>query len=365
MKNKGVWIVGILIALIIIINLFIFLPEESNKTKVGVILPLTGFLANSGQDTQKAIELAFDDLNAKKDIKLIYEDGKCDATEALTTYRKLVDIDNVNFIIGPFCGQSSIVILDALNKDKVITISPGAPDNELSIENDYFFRTRVPNKAETKKIVDFLLEKNIKKVAVYTAKNTFGQSYRDSFIKQFVENGGEIVFDDGSTDYQSDFKTDVVKIKEINPEALFLVPASRQQMGLFVKQLKELNFNAYIIGASVTEQQDLLDAAGTAAEGIIYPYVLPKKLNIVDNFKQKYNGNSPSMEVLNGYDSFNILYDKIKECDSNKECVKDRLNNLKDFNGAMGLINFDEFGDSQVELILKTIKNGEFIEYEK
>ena len=69
------------------------------------------------------------------------------------------------------------------------------------------------------------------------------------------------------------------------------------------------------------------------------------------------------MEVLNGYDAFNILYDKIKECDFDKECVRDKLNNLKDFDGAMGLITFDKFGDSQVELTLKTVKNGEFVPY--
>jgi|SRR3989344_200223 len=361
---KKSWLKLLLIILIIalIINLTIFIPKQNQeKVKIGVIMPLTGFLANVGIDTKNAIDLSFSDLDASKDVELIYEDDACDSAKALTAYKKLVDVNKVNFIIGPFCGQSAMTILSSLNENKIITISPGAPDNELSKANDYFFRTRVPNKAETKKLIEFLNKEKIKKIAVYTAKNTFGQSYRDSLVNQ-LGNETKIVFEDGSSDYQTDFKTDILKIKEKNPQAVFLVPASRQQMGIFVKQLKELGFTPIILGGSVTEQQDLLDVAGNASEGIIYPYASPENLDIVKEYKEKYNKN-PSMEVLNGYDAFSILYLAIKECKSDKECVRVKLNNLKDFNGTMGKISVDEFGDSQVELILKTIKNDQFIPY--
>jgi len=333
---------------------------KENSIKIGVILPLTGFLANVGKDTQNAIELAVSDANASAKIKLIYEDDACDSAKAVTAYQKLASVDKVNFIIGPFCGQSAIAILSLLNNDYVISISPGAPDNELSKPNDYFFRTRIPNKSETKKIVDFLVSKGISKVAMYTARNTFGQSYHDSFASQFINAGGKIVFDDGSTDYQVDFKTDLLKIKEKNPQAIFLVPASRQQMGIFVKQAREIGINILFVGGAVTEQQDLLDAAGDAANGIIYPYVSPKDMKIFDEYVAAYR-KIPSMEALNGYDAFNILFEEIQGCNGDKECVRGRLNNLKDFNGAEGLISFDENGDSQTVLELKQVKAGKFV----
>ncbi|MBU0635481.1 penicillin-binding protein activator [Candidatus Micrarchaeota archaeon] len=370
--KKGLfWSVIGLIVLFSVFFLFgcIETPQEQ-KTKVGVLMPLTGFLSHVGQDTRHAIEMAFEDLGASNDIELVFEDEMCNATQALTAYRKLVDIDQVDFIIGPFCGQSAMSVLSFLNQQKIIAISPGAPDNELSQANDYFFRTRVPNKVETKKIVDFLIEKGIIRVATYTAKNTFGESFKNSFIEQFTAQGGEIVFSEGSTDSQSEFRTEIIKIKETNPEAVFLVPASRQQMGIFVKQTKELDFFPLIVGAAVTKQQDLLDAAGNAADGIIYPYTLdqqnlfPKQEEIYNRFLDRYN-RPPTMEVLNGYDAFQILFTKIKECNANKECVRTKLNELKDFDGVTGLVSFDEFGDSQVSLILKTIQNGEFIRYEE
>jgi len=334
--------------------------KNENSTKVGVILPLTGFLANVGKDTQNAIELAVNDANALTKIELIYEDDACDSTKAVTAYQKLASVDKVNFIIGPFCGQSAIAILPLLNNDRVISISPGAPDNELSKPNDYFFRTRIPNKSETKIIVDYLVSKGIFKVAVYTARNTFGQSYHDSFVNQFVDVGGEIVFDDGSADYQVDFKTDLLKIKEKNPQAIFLVPASRQQMGIFAKQARELGVDILFTGGAVTEQQDLLDAAGIAANGIIYPYVSPKNMEIFYKYVAGY-GKIPSMEALNGYDAFNILFGQIQVCDGNKECVRNNLNKLKDFNGAEGLISFDENGDSRTILGLKQVKDEKFV----
>ena len=88
-----------------LVNLTIFIPKQNQeKVNIGVIMPLTGFLANVGIDTKNAIDLSFSDLDASKDVELIYEDDACDSAKALTAYKKLVD---VNATIGNIHGFSS------------------------------------------------------------------------------------------------------------------------------------------------------------------------------------------------------------------------------------------------------------------
>jgi branched-chain amino acid transport system substrate-binding protein len=342
--------------------------QQQSKIRIGVIAPLSGFLASAGQDTTQALQIALEEL-PQQDVELVYEDGACDASKAITAYQKLSKIDDIKYLIGPYCGQSAVAILPLLNKDKIVSISSGAPDNELAKPSDYFFRTQIPNALETKKIAEFLIQKNIKNVATYTAKNTFGESYKNSFIEQFKKLGGNILISEGSLDYQADFKTEITKIMNKSPEAIFLVTASRNQMGIFVKQAKELDYKGIIIGGSITEEQELLDAAGSAAEGALYVHYVDKQ-NLSEKqkkffakFNQKF-GKDPGVRVLTAYDAFEILYSAIKQCEiKNTECVRQKLNLIKDYEGVTGKISFNENGDAEIPLIIKTVKNSEFIAY--
>jgi len=363
---KGELIAVAVIALVLVSGC---VEEQEETIKIGVIAPLTGFLAFAGDDTKHALELALEEIPSGS-VQLIYEDGACDATKALTAYRKLQDVDKIKYIIGPLCGQSAMSALPLINQAGVISISSGAPDNELAKPNDYFFRTQIKNGVETKKIAEFLTGEGIKNVATFTAKNTFGESYKNSFIENFEALGGKIVFSEGSQDYQSDYKTEIIKMLEKNPDAIFLVPASRNQMGIFIKQARELGFEGKIIGGSVTEEKDLLDAAGNAAEGILYVHYIDKnnltekQSAFFEKFKERH-GKEPGVRVLTAYDAFKILYSKISECGKeNVECVRQKLNKLSEYDGLIGKISFDENGDAQVPLIIKTVKNGEFVLYE-
>ena len=92
-------ILGVIIIAIIIAGVYYNnTPKEEKTIKIGVIMPLTGFLANVGIDTKNAIDLAYNDLSASKDVQLIFEDDACDSAKALTAYRKLVDMDKVNYL---------------------------------------------------------------------------------------------------------------------------------------------------------------------------------------------------------------------------------------------------------------------------
>jgi branched-chain amino acid transport system substrate-binding protein len=46
-------------------------------------------------------------------------------------------------------------------------------------------------------------------------------------------------------------------------------------------------------------------------------------------------------------------------------CIKDQLYKIKDYPGASGKTSFDENGDALKEIIIKTIKNGQFVPYKE
>lgn len=63
------------------------------------------------------------------------------------------------------------------------------------------------------------------------------------------------------------------------------------------------------------------------------------------------------------YDATNIITDAVRKCSDNIGCVKQYLYSLKNYQGIAGTYSFDENGDVTMPLMIKTVKNGKFVEY--
>ena len=78
--------------------------------KIGAILPLTGGLSHYGAYMKAAAELALDEAGwevAGRPIQLLIEDdASFDEVQALLKMRKLVEVDKVDFLMGPAASSS-------------------------------------------------------------------------------------------------------------------------------------------------------------------------------------------------------------------------------------------------------------------
>jgi len=141
-------------------------------------------------------------------------------------------------------------------------------------------------------------------------------------------------------------------------------------MGWIMKQAKELGIETQMVAPAGTIGPELIEIAGTAADGLIYntEFDLNSEREVVQNFRIKYKekyGEDPEIFAALGYDSTMIISDMLKICGPDATCIKDELYKVKDYDGASGVISFDENGDVIKPLIYMTIKDGEHVKYEK
>jgi ABC-type branched-subunit amino acid transport system substrate-binding protein len=139
--------------------------------------------------------------------------------------------------------------------------------------------------------------------------------------------------------------------------------------GDFNNILKEMNvqgvnnlpkFGIHAIQGPITDYK--------LAEGIIYAYPKDKLANDAGQdyalkYKNKY-GVDADLTSANVYDAFNILKDSIAVCGyENKDCVRNKLASLNNYQGANGSLSVDSRGVGMYkELMLKAIKDGKFVE---
>lgn len=379
-RNKIMKKIYTAIAFLVLICFMIFIvithtKRGPNEIVIGAILPLTGDGAMYGEWTKKGIDLAINEENQKggingKKIKILYEDTQQKPDLGVAAFKKLILIEKVQAVIGELSSSVTLAVAPVANQNKIVLLSPAASSPKITDAGDYIFRVCASDIFEGKVMAEFSMNKlKYKKVSILYINNEYGLGIKNVFNSVYIENGGEIVsiesFDQGT----SDFRTQLLKIKVTNPQAIYLVGYA-PEMAIALRQIKELRIKVPILSSYEAENPKILEVSGNAAEGIIYSAYDydPKKENLlVQSFVKEYKinyGEEPNIVAALGYDSAKIMIEALKEARviSGDE-IKNSLYNIKKYPGVTGITSFDRNGDVEKSVIIKTIKNKEFIEF--
>ncbi len=125
---KKFWIPIIVVIIIAIAVAVFYKPTPKGTIKIGVLVPLTGSAAEYGKNAENGIELATKEINNNggvdgRKLELFVEDTKCDSKESLTSFNKLVEVNDVSVLLGTACSSEVLSIAPLLSDKKIPIIS--------------------------------------------------------------------------------------------------------------------------------------------------------------------------------------------------------------------------------------------------
>ena len=356
-----VLIVVVAFALIVISNLTGNVVKKE-PIKIGVTLPLTGPIAVYGNWVQKSLDLAKEEVNSMDGVKgyqidIVYEDDKCQPNVAVTNIHKLLDVDNTKTIIS-FCSAVTPSIAP-IAKDKAVVFSPAAfSDPVVEAKYDHVFTTQPPLREEMKKLAEYIFSQGIRKLSIIHVQNDLGVSYSHWLHEELKSLGGEIVLVEKFNLLDTDFRTQLTKIKNTQTEGLFIA-MSGEGLGQIINQAKELKLDTKLFGATISESAPFLKVARENAEGYVYTY--PIKLvetEFSKKYKEKY-GEEPEVYAINSYNALALIIQILEKCPNQElNCMKSATQNMK-IDGASGEFKIEN-NMANKEIYLKTVKDGKF-----
>jgi branched-chain amino acid transport system substrate-binding protein len=363
----------VLILAVASIGLILGCAKEQKKIKIGAILPLTGSAAPYGQNAQRGILLALEEINAKggikgKKVEVIFEDSKTDPKEAVSALQKLYRINNIPFIIGDINSTGVLAMAPIAEKNHIILFSPGASNPKISDAGEYIFRNWHSDALEGEVDANFAYNRlGWKKTAVLYVNAAYGAGLAEVFRDTFKKLGGEIVAFEAYEQDAIDMRGQINRILSQNPDGIFL-PGWPKEMSVALKQLKELGSKLPILSVQGFDDPSILKLAGIAAEGVIFSIPespdpndeMVKHFNVA--YKQKFNM-EPGVCSAAGYDALKIFMWAIEKAGYFPEKVQKEMAQLKDFPGADGKITFDERGDLLKPFSFKVVQQGKFTLY--
>ena len=334
---------------------------DGDTIKVGGLLEMTGGSASFGISGKNGIDLALKKINEKgvlggKKLSLVVADTKSEASEATNGMQKLISQDKVVAVIGP--NQSSAVIASGAinNGAKVVDITPMGTNPDVTVDpktkqvKPYSFRTCFIDPFQGTVMASFASnELKVKRAAVYIDNTSdYAKGLAQFFKENFVKNGGQVVIEEAYLQKDTDFKSTLTKIKAAKPDFIY-IPGYYQEVGLIVKQAREMGINVPMAGGDGWDSAKLPEIAGKAAlENTFFSSLYSpddtSDLNkeFVAEYKKAYNTN-PDVFAALAYDSTLLVAKAIEDAGSADPAkIAEAMAKIKGFKGVSGEVTFNE-----------------------
>lgn len=347
--------------------------SKDNVIRIGVFEPLTGANAGGGALELEGIKLAnklYPEVLGKK-VELVVVDNKSDKVEAANAAAKLVEKEKVTAIVGSWGSSLSMAAGDIVKKAKVPTVGTSCTNPLVTQGNEYYFRVCFIDPYQGTVMANYAYNKlKAKKVAIV---QEVGSDYSIGLAKFFTDSFKKLTGDDKSiievANYNTgdqDFTAQLTNVKSKNPDAIF-APGNFTESALVIKQARQLGITCPIIGGDTWETPQFIEIGDKAVEGTVFSTffatekpITKESEKFLTEYKKEYNKEPAAVTAL-GYDAYLVLI-KALEKNGSTDSVKlrDTLANLKDFQGAAGVVNFDENRNAIKDAVIKQVKNGKF-----
>jgi branched-chain amino acid transport system substrate-binding protein len=239
--------------------------QTGEPVKIGYSMALTGGLAPNGKSALLAQKIWEEDVNAKggllgRPAKLIYYDDKSSPAEVPSIYTKLLDIDKIELIIGPYAtAQIAPAMPIVIQRKKTFVALLGlAVNSEFNYPNYFVMIPSGPDAkpAFTKGFFDIAMAQDPKPqtVAIVAADQEFSRNAADGARENAQKAKLKVVYDKTYPPSTTDFAPIVRAIAATNPDIVVVCSYPPDSVGM-VRAVNEIGFKPKMIGGGMVGLQ--------------------------------------------------------------------------------------------------------------
>lgn len=359
---------------------------SAEKTiKIGLNAPITGDIPKVGEGSKFAAQMWLSDIEAagglevggkKYPVELVIEDNEAKAESAVKANTKMITYDEVLAIVGPQSSKQAVPAGDVANNYKTPMISPWSTNPDTTKDRPFVFRGCFLDPFQGPVLANFIKDefKFTKAAVLYDVASDYPKGLAEFFKQAWEEvNGpGSVVAFESFTTKDADFSSQLSKIIKSGAQVLF-TPQYYNEVALIVQQAHELGWDKPIVGSDSWGSAETVKLCGKDCYGLFFSthYAAAGATGATKAFIDRYNkehGYVPDDVGALTWDSFRIIQKAIESCgkitgdiEKDRQCVRDALAQIKEFDGITGKMTFTEEGDPQkCAVIVKISDKGEF-----
>jgi branched-chain amino acid transport system substrate-binding protein len=359
--------------------------RKAKTIKIGINAPMTGDIPKVGEGSKFAGEMWLEDIKAagglevggkKYPVEIVLEDNESKAESAVKVSTKMITEDEVLFIVGPQSSKQAIPAGEVANNYKTPMISPWSTNPDTTKDRPFVFRGCFLDPFQGPVLANFIKEEfGFTKAAVlYDVASDYPKGLAEFFKEAWekVNGPGSVVAFESFTTRDADFSSQLTKIIRSGAEVLF-APQYYNEIALIVQQAHELGWNKPIVGSDSWGSAETVELCGKDCYGLFFSthYAAAGAKGATKAFIDRYNkkyGYVPDDVAALTWDALSLVQEAIQSCgkitgnvEKDRECIRDAMAKIKEFNGITGKMTFTEDGDPiKCAVVVKISDKGEY-----
>jgi branched-chain amino acid transport system substrate-binding protein len=295
---------------------FVISARGEAPIKIGVANPLTGTYAAPGKNETIGMQLAVDQLNARngilgRQIELLIEDSTSgDAGAAVQKTRKLIERDNVDFLVGNVNSALAQAMAQVSNEKGTLHIVPGGHTDPITGTDCKWNVFRVCNttRMEANAVSSLLFKTYGKKWHFITPDYAFGHTLYKACEANLKALGGTVTGNELTPLGTTDFSAYLIKARSANPDVLVVLVQGNDMVNC-LKQISQFGIDKQIHVAGTQQELEPVEAMPPEARVGVWmfewywkqPAGTPGLDEFIAEIRKRTGGKVPTARTWFGY----------------------------------------------------------------
>lgn len=368
---------------------------DGDFVTVGVLAPLTGEIGEFGQIVSEAFELGIDEINSTGlntcgEIRLQFADTETNPEVAIREADQMIgSAENLVGFFGPSSGEM-VALIDTAHEEQLMLVSPYAGTTELNeLGGDYVYRTVASDLADGEAAAAFIIDQGWQTAAVLAQVAESPLSSANVVRQELADAGIDVVADVEIVAGQPSYEAELSQVIAESPEVIYMSVGIESGVTI-LREADALGYGGEWMLSADLVGQDTIDLTGPEiveervfAEGAESDPELPEYQRFAGLYEDEF-GIEPQVFSPNAYDAAMLFGLAMMAAD---ECTGAGINNAFrdvagppgtvvgsfeegaeallageeiDYNGASGVLEFDESGTPPGSFAIFQVIDGTF-----
>jgi branched-chain amino acid transport system substrate-binding protein len=366
---------------------------DTDPYSIGMVDSLTGSLSAFGERNQRGKDLALARVNDVgidgRELEISVEDDESESQGGVSAAQKLVNQDDVPFLIGAVGSGVSLAIYESvIEGTDVVQLSQNSTGLDLS-NFPGLLRMSPTGRTQSLALANIIADDGYDEVAVTYVNNDYGQSLTDAFVDAYE---GEVVYNSPHDQEQQSYSSVISEMNGSGADAWLFI-TYQAEFATMVNEAYSSGYEAQYYGAdSVSGDNVIENTPEDSMEGmkIVVPSAPVDQENyqeFASAFEEEY-GEQPTAWSAYAYDCVVNAALAIQAADeftgaALQETVREvsrpegeQVTSFEaaseiladggapsdvDYQGVSGPIDFDENGDPVGYLQILTVEDHEYV----
>ena len=356
-------------------------PTEAAPIRIGASLPLTGRFSEPGTAAGRGYEVWVDMVNEAggvlgRPVELTVLDNASEQDTAVADYEKLITVDQVDLVVGPFSSFLVIPTSEVAARYGYAFVEPagGSPEVFDRGLTNLFFAQPARGARQADPFTEYVLglPDGVRPTtfAVVSQDDPFTLGVMERLKEQLTEGGLELVFDEIYAPETTDFSALAIQVADLDPDLIVGGTVLEDSIGQ-IRAYQEAGYQPR--GAFFTTGPSLpgpfREGLGSATEGVFasiswFPEAAEhQNAEFVAKYIEMFGGTAGDIpeDAANAFTVGQVLQQAAENIQSIDNAALIEELHQAEFQTVVGPLSFDEVGAPQGSFMILQWSGDTFV----